>query len=122
MGYGLLVTHLHNEHRLARFGSAGIIEPSYNLHYLVFWGLAGVVVGSALPLLDDLWEDFTGESAAGIFGEKIPAAASGSEDEQDEGVAAKWTPVVRSVGAFVGIAFAIVSTTSAASDCINFWI
>lgn len=101
--YGLLVTHLHNEQSLAPFAAEGIIKPSYDARYLVFWGVAGVLMGSALPWVDDMWEEFIGEDASNAVTRK---GGEGQESE-DEGVAAQWTPVVRSIGAFVGIAFAI---------------
>ncbi|KFY45251.1 hypothetical protein V494_01046 [Pseudogymnoascus sp. VKM F-4513 (FW-928)] len=101
--YGLLVTHLHNEQRLAPFGSQGFIQPSYDKKYLLFWGVAGVAMGSALPWFDGMWEDY--------FGEEITNSAVGGKvidgKNEEEGVAAQWTPVVRSIGAFFGIAFAI---------------
>lgn len=55
--------------------------------YYVQWGLAGVALGSLLPWLD---------------GEVVP------EEDRPNGRMA-WDPVVRSIGAFVGIAYAIVS-------------
>ncbi|OBT70399.1 hypothetical protein VE03_00152 [Pseudogymnoascus sp. 23342-1-I1] len=101
--YGLLVTHLHNEQRLAPFGAQGIIQPSYDKKYLIFWGVAGVAMGSALPWFDGLWEEYFGEEVtSSALGEKVIDGAN-----EEEGVAAQWTPVVRSIGAFFGIAFAI---------------
>ncbi|KFX97682.1 hypothetical protein V490_02677 [Pseudogymnoascus sp. VKM F-3557] len=98
--YGLLVTHLHNEQRLAPFGAQGFIQPSYDKKYLIFWGVAGVAMGSALPWFDGLWEEY--------FGEEVTSSAVGGKGANEEdGVAAQWTPVVRSIGAFFGIAFAI---------------
>lgn len=54
--------------------------------YYVQWGLAGVALGSLLPWLDG----------------EVP------EEDRPNGRMA-WDPVVRSIGAFVGIAYAIVS-------------
>lgn len=107
--YGLLVTHLHNNHKLAPLAArrGGIIEPSYEWRYLIFWGVAGVLMGSALPWVDDLYADYF--PVSGGEGRNMGESGS-SDDEKDDAaeLAARWTPVVRSVGAFVGIAFAIV--------------
>lgn len=74
----------------------------------MFWGISGVLMGSAMPWVDDLYSEyFPGDESKNVVD-------SGSEEGEgeDEGLAARWTPVVRSVGAFVGIAFAIVSSSS----------
>jgi hypothetical protein len=111
MGYGTLVTHLHNDQQLAPFQVEGIIKPSYNWRYLVFWGVCGVALGSLLPWVDMLWEDSGSDIHSPLSLEKD--ANGTAEDDvaarSDSGLAADWNPVVRSIGAFVGIAFAIVS-------------
>jgi hypothetical protein len=111
MGYGWLVRHLHDDRQVAPFQVEGIIKPRNDWRYLVFWGVAGVALGSLLPWVDTLFatnetdtvvkssveeEDTVGEENSGIFG-------------------ADWTPVVRSVGAFVGIAYAIVCSPPVSS-------
>jgi hypothetical protein len=108
MGYGLLVTHLHDDRQLAPIHVKGIIKPSYRWPYLVFWGVSGVALGSLLPWIDMMWEKTTDssrkasitEAMKSVEEETIPSSSSLSAD---------WNPVVRSIGAFVGIAFAIVS-------------
>lgn len=107
MGYGSLVTHLHNDQRLAPFQVEGIIKPSYNWSYLVFWGVAGVGLGSLLPWVDTMWEDTTTEQYSEK--ERHGSVVEDDADSDDSGFASDWNPVVRSIGAFVGIAFAIVS-------------
>lgn len=109
MGYGLLVTHLHDDRKVAPFQVEGIIKPSYNWPYLVFWGVAGIGLGSLLPYVDTLWE----ENLSSPQYMNTPKERASSPEEEEEatpgsGLAADWTPVVRSIGAFVGIAFAIV--------------
>lgn len=99
MLYGLLVRHLHDDQQLAPFQVEGIIKPSNDWRYLVFWGVAGVALGSLLPWVDTLWED----SIDGEGNQKTQTKV-----DKDVGFGADWTPVVRSFGAFVGIAFAIV--------------
>ncbi|KAI9742667.1 MAG: hypothetical protein M1818_003808 [Claussenomyces sp. TS43310] len=112
MGYGLLVTHLHDDQQLAPFQVEGIIKPSYNWPYLVFWGVAGVGLGSLLPWVDTLWEDIPSSSDPTL--EERPSTP-GNEGSAGApiGISQDWNPVVRSIGAFVGIAFAIVSLTLA---------
>lgn len=89
VAYGVVVTHLHNSHR---FTVASVtIEVD---RYYIQWGLAGVALGSLLPWLD-------GELAVVEEGE-----------EESSGGRMAWDPVVRSIGAFVGIAYAIVSIPS----------
>jgi hypothetical protein len=73
----------------------------------VFWGIAGVSLGSLLPWVDTLFAT-----------DKMDTLVKTSVEEEDtvEGESsgifgADWTPVVRSVGAFVGIAYAIVSSS-----------
>lgn len=62
----------------------------------MFWGISGILMGSALPWFDDLWEEYVG------FVSHVVEGAEGEET-----MAGNWMPVVRSVGAFVGIAYAI---------------
>jgi hypothetical protein len=101
MLYGLLVRHLHDERQMAPFQVEGIIKPRNNWGYLVFWGVAGVALGSLLPWVDTLWEE-------NLNGQSDRTPSKKAVEEKEAGAGADWTPVVRSVGAFVGIAFAIV--------------
>jgi hypothetical protein len=102
MGYGLLVRHLHDDRRLAPFQVEGIIKPRDDAGYLLFWGIAGVALGSLLPWVDTLFA--VPELDTSVFEKKKE-----EEEESEGGIwGADWTPVVRSVGAFVGIAYAIV--------------
>lgn len=117
VAYGVIITHLHDDQRLAPVKVAGIKRDSWA--YLIYWGIAGVGLGSLLPWVDVLWEETLG-TAAGVGMIKPmngSSMSSGSNSEKDErpssrtgsGMGADWNPVVRSIGAFVGIAFAIVS-------------
>ncbi|OLN81654.1 Insulin-induced gene 2 protein [Colletotrichum chlorophyti] len=99
MGYGLMVTRLQNEHRFSSFQVESIIKPGHEWQYLTLWGLSGVVLGGLLPWFDRVWED--------TFG-KEEDVADGSSPE-DISPVKDWALVVRSIGAFVGIVFAIVS-------------
>lgn len=82
-------------------------EEGYNWKYLVFWGVAGVGLGSLLPWIDGLWEERRTGRRNGEQDNIQGAEKSGLKSTS--GLAADWNPVVRSIGVFVGIAFAIVS-------------
>ncbi|TVY62350.1 hypothetical protein LSUE1_G010176, partial [Lachnellula suecica] len=113
MGYGALVRHLHDEQQLAPFQVEGIIKPSNDWRYLVFWGVAGVALGNLLPWVDTLLSSPSREAVESSY-ENGKRASTPQEIVEPDGeldsngiLGADWTPVVRSVGAFVGIAFAI---------------
>lgn len=109
MLYGLLVRHLHDDGQLAPFQVEGILKPSYDWRYFVFWGVAGVALGSLLPWVDTFWEENAGASE-NLGSEQGRTASPDKEKDNYTGIlGADWTPVIRSVGAFVGIAYAIVS-------------
>ncbi|KAF7902327.1 hypothetical protein EAF00_002230 [Botryotinia globosa] len=103
--YGLLVRHLHDDRHLAPLQVETIIKPSHDWKYLVFWGIAGVGLGSLLPLFDKFWEErvqLPFESSTGTASEEAIDASN------SQGIlGGDWILAVRSVGAFMGIAFAI---------------
>lgn len=101
MLYGMLVSHLHDRQELAPVKVEGIDRTAWP--YYVFWGLAGVLLGEALPQLDALWNADEDED---IEEREDDARRGGSGSSRQQGMVA-WNDVVRSVGAFVGIAFAI---------------
>ena len=117
VAYGIVITHLHDNQRLAPVKIEGI--QRYSWQYLGFWGIAGVALGGLLPWIDVLWEEAIGGVGDKDVDGKKAAALSTSSDENERplsrsgsGLAADWNPAVRSVGAFIGIAFAIVCTPS----------
>jgi hypothetical protein len=101
MLYGILVSHLHDRQDITPVRVEGIDRTAWP--YYVFWGLAGVLLGEALPQLDAMWnaaEDENVEEREEDVGRRIMGSS------RRQGMVA-WNDVVRSVGAFVGIAFAI---------------
>ncbi|POS68994.1 insulin-induced protein [Diaporthe helianthi] len=96
LGYGAILSRLSTEQQWASFPVEGIIRHRYDSAYLACWGVFGVAVGSLLPWFDGKWEQ--------AF-EK--AKDEDEEDFEEEEPATDWALVVRGVGAFVGIVFAI---------------
>ena len=90
--YGLLVTHLHDRHAIA---PAKVDIDRTSWAYLAMWGAAGVVLGEALPWLDSFWADEDEDVL--------------EEDEEHKALRSlrTWNDVVRSIGVFVGVAYAI---------------
>lgn len=93
--YGLLITHLHDRQELAPV-KVEVNRSSWM--YLAWWGLAGMIFGEALPWVDKFW---TPEDA--LHKGKTASREHKNFSERADG----WIDVVRSFGAFIGIAFAI---------------
>ena len=117
VAYGSIVTHLHDNQHITPIKVEGI--ERYTWHYLAFWGVAGVVLGRLLPWVDIFWEETMGNNQSTVSSVpptegSEPTSNSADEDRKleprtDNELGADWNPAVRSIGAFVGIAFAIVS-------------
>lgn len=112
MAYGAVLSHLHDDQRLAPVKVDHI--DRYSWRYLILWGTAGVILGGLLPWLDLLWEDPVENTQARQ--PEIPSISPIEGVEEDESPSsssrsANWNQVVRGIGAFVGIAYAIVSTS-----------
>lgn len=99
MGYGAFLTRLSTEQQWASFPVEGILRPGYDSRFLAAWGFCGVVLGSLLPWFDGKWEE--------AFENKDDGYEDAVKDEEDMGT--DWALVVRGIGAFAGIVFAIVS-------------
>ena len=93
--YGAVISHLHDHQRFGPIG-AGALHLRPWVH-VSFWGSMAALLGSLQPWVD-LWCSSAIATAKG--GTKRPYAET------------SWTLVVRSTGAFVGIAFAIVGHPS----------
>jgi len=96
--YGLIVSHLHDTRQLSVVHLEGMDRESWL--YLTSWGFFGVALGSLLPYVDLVW----GGQSAEHFDEDQE-----SEPEAESPMSEQINDVVRSVAAFIGIAFAIVS-------------
>lgn len=93
--YGVITVHLHDNHWITPVKLENIHYYD-SWQYLGFWGFAGVALGNVLPWLDN-WRE----------GGEDDRLKPGAED-RDENRTPSWVAVARSVGAFVGIAFAMV--------------
>ena len=98
--YGIITVHLHENHWITPVKLENI-HYYESWQYLGFWGLAGVALGNVLPWLDDFFEDAVVDRSKA----KESRRARDSEERTPS-----WVAVVRSVGAFVGVAFAMVGT------------
>jgi hypothetical protein len=119
LAYGALVTQLQDKSNVVVPVKASGINTS-SRWYLFFWGVTAVVLGNALPMVDQFSSSeivCTREAEQRQAGEKEDsyemrrAAGPGGKDRSEGrgSLGADWNPIVRSIGAFVGVAFAIVS-------------
>lgn len=115
MGFGSLITHLHHTQQISPMPIPENASPQY---YQIAWGIMGVLLGNALPQLDAFFEN--DEAVSEGYDDKpkqhdhVRTLSSSSRAEKeptlaDNGLGPIWHSTVRSVGAFVGIAFALVS-------------
>ena len=114
--YGVVVTNLHEHTAVAPVKLEGI--ERHRATYFLFWGCAGAGMGLLLPWLDRAWSspsDAPGEEGEEDGSDGVPGGAKkdGEENPTD------WFTVMRGVGAFVGIAFAIVSLPLASSCALD---
>lgn len=108
-GYGVLVTHLHQESQLLQLTEASSsIMPRYNGSYLALWGfgLTGVALGALQPWFDGLWDGLFGPEDEQTVVEPEEALSDTTKATASE---TDWALVMRAVGVFVGVAFAVVS-------------
>ncbi|KKZ64667.1 hypothetical protein EMCG_09419 [[Emmonsia] crescens] len=123
VAYGTIITHLHDNPRVTpiKIENIDVIRRG-SWVYMLFWGVAGVALGGLLPWFDVVWEELVGDGngkedrdGSGSGDVEVNRGRNGKlnghGDLQSNGttgtLAADWNQVVRSIGAFVGIAFAI---------------
>ena len=113
MAYGVLITHLHEQQELTPIKLE--IVNRHTWEYYILWGVAGLVLGSLLPWIDTLFGEVLEEEQGTASRDTLrPQKVEDESDAPstsviDGGLGADWNPAVRSIGVFVGIAFAIVS-------------
>lgn len=95
MLYGLSISHLHDQQKIAPV-TVNLDRSRWS--YLATWGFIGVLLGEALPWADALWADEDEDSVDDADTQRTQKNARTMD---------AWMDVVRSIGAFVGIAFAI---------------
>jgi hypothetical protein len=104
VAYGTIMAHLHENNWITPIKLELIDRNSYV--YLAAWGFGGVSLAFVLPWLDNVWENASsGKNKQFANGyQKVGESGNGNEPRTS-----RWTLAVRSIGAFVGIAFAMVS-------------
>ncbi|KAL4890924.1 insulin-induced protein-domain-containing protein [Aspergillus ambiguus] len=96
--YGIITVHLHENHWITPVK----LENTHfygSLEYLGLWGIAGVALGNVLPWLDTFSEEGT-----------VDSAKHARNEAETQERTRSWVAAVRSVGAFVGVAFAMRRT------------
>ena len=116
IAYGIIIAHLHDNQELAPIKVENIDRSSWR--YLILWGVAGVFLGGLLPWVDIFWEeavdtpDIASDPTAKADISMAPrfggSQCASPGTDRDTWLGADWNPAVRSIGAFIGIAFAIV--------------
>ncbi|KAI6373282.1 hypothetical protein MCOR25_003488 [Pyricularia grisea] len=107
--YGMVVYRLRDEHMSTSLQqhqqrhatSFFPAKGSYDKMYIAFWGASGVLLGSLLPWFDQFCDR--------TLGPKTNSGRSTSAEEVKEGSTpdTDWALVIRGVGCFAGIVFAI---------------
>ncbi|KAL7913413.1 insulin-induced protein domain-containing protein [Trichoderma velutinum] len=106
-GYGVLVTHLHQEQGLLQLSDAGNGMPRYNGSYTAMWGfaLAGVGMGALQPWVDGEWDGMFGCESSETEVDSVESM--NDDDERQPLPETDWALVMRAIGVFVGVAFAV---------------
>ncbi|KAI8960179.1 insulin-induced protein-domain-containing protein [Daldinia sp. FL1419] len=80
-------------------------DGHYDLRYMAFSGMCGIVMGSLLPWFDGVWErTFGGDD---VVVESPVEQSMGDDMIKQPASFTDWALAIRGIGAFVGIAFAI---------------
>ncbi|KAI1268333.1 hypothetical protein F5Y18DRAFT_225402 [Xylariaceae sp. FL1019] len=106
MLYGIMVATVKDSRSSTTLRVEHLVRASNcSWEYMVFWGVAGLGLGSLLPWFDGLWDSTlqqeSSESEADEQRSQSGDAGNGSLADTD------WTLPVRGIGMFIGIAFAI---------------
>ncbi|KAI6248089.1 hypothetical protein HI914_03214 [Erysiphe necator] len=106
--YGLLIQHLQDKPDLIFHEVQNDTQHNISRLYLFLWGISGVAIGSLVPRVDASFS-LHSSSSNKQNSPKDSAYALNEDSKMEENnlLRQDWTPVIRSVGAFVGIAFAL---------------
>ncbi|KAF2759300.1 hypothetical protein EJ05DRAFT_537597 [Pseudovirgaria hyperparasitica] len=103
LAYGIIVAHVH-EHGQLQIAPVRVEELDHgSLKNLLAWGFASVIVGMLFPLVDTMWNTSQGSNLTAS--DKLKLLRREEEDRLRNG--GMFAQVVRAVGIFVGLAFAI---------------
>lgn len=117
LGYGSIITHLHKTQRITPMPVPVPDIERNSLYYQLSWGIFGILLGNALPLVDSLWEKSISPAIYGDQATLSPRSGATKTTEangataspgSNSGLGPMWYSAVRSIGIFVGIAFAVV--------------
>lgn len=95
--YGMLITRLHDHGEIVPV-KVEAVDRSHWL-YLAFWAVVAVLVGEAMPWVDTFW--------APLEEDEAEDAQGSSPQRRNRSMMDSWNDVVRPIGVFVGIAFAV---------------
>jgi hypothetical protein len=116
LGYGSIVSHLHKTQSIT---PVPVLDINWStLSYQLAWGLFGILLGNALPLVDSLWEKFISANAKPGAGKDFQVDGASSTSSTESGLGPLWYSAVRSMGVFVGIAFAVVRPSISVVDVV----
>lgn len=119
MGFGSLLTHLDKTQPMTPIPVP--TDSNNSFYYQIAWGLLGVVLGNALPQIDLFFDDDEDAIADGVAiqpadyqrvrtNSRLSHSGKDRPSLTDSGLGPIWYSTVRSIGAFVGIAYALVSS------------
>lgn len=106
--YGALVARFQDRRKYATFQMEDAMATTYDVRYMAFWGVSGVVLGGLLPLFDGLWEDMCGHDSAVEDDDLLDQIRDGEIVSKGTTSSTDWALVARGIGAFIGIVYAIV--------------
>lgn len=106
MGFGFLIQHLLDEKQPSSILFKIISDRKIEWIYLLSWGMSGVTIGTLLPLMDQP-PSIDKHISQGSVISSVSTANKETSSKQFDILDQDWTPIIRSVGAFVGITYAL---------------
>ncbi|RKF55676.1 Protein NSG1 [Erysiphe neolycopersici] len=106
MCYGFLIQNLQDKPQLFPYEVANNIQKNISRGYLFLWGISGVAIGSLLPRVDASFS--LGNSLKQNSPKESTCNTNDNSKMGENNILRQGsTPVIRSVGAFIGISFAL---------------